>query len=147
MGISWLRLLYFCLFHIMQMTDKALPMLGFEPRISGVGSDRSANFATTTTTAQSKLAIISLETFFPGGAVDARHQRRLPHPAALRADLPDHRVSGKRHLPPDGRGARSVALLLSLFKPEILNYTKDIRGTVGAGSAVLLVIYAVRRCC
>ena len=147
MGLSWPHLLYFSLFHIMQLTEKFLPMLGFKPWISGVVSDRSANCATATTTAQSKLAIISLETSFPGGAANARHQRRLPHPAALRADLPDHRVSGKRHLPPDGRGARSVALLLSLFKPEILNYTKDIRGTVGAGSAVLLVIYAVRRCC
>ena len=88
-----------------------------------------------------------LAQFFPGGAADARHQRRLPHPAALRADLPDHRVSGKRHLPPDGRGARSVALSLSLFKSKMLNYTKEIHGTAGTSGAVLLVIYAVRQCC
>ena len=29
---------------------KILPMTGFEPRISGIGSDRSANWATTTGT-------------------------------------------------------------------------------------------------
>ena len=35
----------------MQLTDKQinyLPMMGIEPQISGVGSDRSANCATTT---------------------------------------------------------------------------------------------------
>ena len=30
------------------MFDKSLPMTGFEPRISGVGGDRSTNWATTT---------------------------------------------------------------------------------------------------
>ena len=34
--------LYFCLIYIIQLTDKVLPMLGFELRISGVRSDRSA---------------------------------------------------------------------------------------------------------
>ena len=38
------RLLYFNV----QLVDKILPMLGFEQRISGVGSDRSTNWATTT---------------------------------------------------------------------------------------------------
>ena len=31
-----------------QLVDKILPMLGFEPQISGVGSDCSTNWATTT---------------------------------------------------------------------------------------------------
>ena len=31
-----------------KVTDQFLPMLGFEPRISGVGSNHSANCATTT---------------------------------------------------------------------------------------------------
>ena len=39
---------YFCLFYVIQLTDIFLWMLGFEPRISGVGSVRSANCATTT---------------------------------------------------------------------------------------------------
>ena len=32
-----------------QQVDEILPILGFEPRIFGVGSDRSSNWATTTT--------------------------------------------------------------------------------------------------
>ena len=35
-------------FSIIQFVDKILPMSGFEPRISGVGSNRSTNWATTT---------------------------------------------------------------------------------------------------
>ena len=42
------RLLNFCLFCIIQLADKFLPMLAFKPGISGVGSDRYANCATTT---------------------------------------------------------------------------------------------------
>ena len=48
MGLSWPLFLYFPLFHVIQLTDKFLPMLGFKMRISGVGSDRSANCVTTT---------------------------------------------------------------------------------------------------
>ena len=39
---------YFRLFYIIQLTDKFLPMLGFELQIFGVGSNCSANCATTT---------------------------------------------------------------------------------------------------
>ena len=57
-GQSWPLFPYFRLFHyIMQLTDEQINcqrMLGFEPRISGVRSDRSANC--TTTTAQPKEA-------------------------------------------------------------------------------------------
>ena len=48
MGLSLPLFLYFCLFYIIQLTYKFLPMLGIEQRISGVGSDRSANCSTTT---------------------------------------------------------------------------------------------------
>ena len=48
MGHSRPLFLYFCRFYIIQWTDKFLPMLGIEPRISGDGSDRSANCSTTT---------------------------------------------------------------------------------------------------
>ena len=41
---------YFCLFYLdVRLADKILPMLGFEPRISGFRSDRSTHWATTTT--------------------------------------------------------------------------------------------------
>ena len=40
--------LHFRLFYIIQLTDKFLPMLGFELQIFGVGSNCSANCATTT---------------------------------------------------------------------------------------------------
>ena len=44
MGHSQALFLYFCLFYFnVQLVDKSLPMLGFEPRISAVGSDRSTN--------------------------------------------------------------------------------------------------------
>ena len=40
--------LYLCLFFLnVQLVDKILPMLGFEPQISGVGSNCSTNWATT----------------------------------------------------------------------------------------------------
>ena len=53
---AFLGLVFFiCVFSGLQLKDnyvptqiKSLPKLGFEPRISGVGSDRSANCATTT---------------------------------------------------------------------------------------------------
>ena len=47
-GLSLPLFLYFCLFYISQLIDKFLLMLGFELRIFGVGSDCSANCATTT---------------------------------------------------------------------------------------------------
>ena len=44
MGHSWHLFLYFrLLFLNVQVVDKILPMLGFEPRIFSVGSDRSTN--------------------------------------------------------------------------------------------------------
>ena len=44
MGHSWRLFLYFCLFYLnVQLIDKILPMLGFEPRITGIGSDRTTN--------------------------------------------------------------------------------------------------------
>ena len=44
MGHSRPLFLYFQLFYLnVQLVDKILPMLGFEPLISGVGSDRSTN--------------------------------------------------------------------------------------------------------
>ena len=49
--IPGLFFLYFRLFNTVdckQMFDKSLPMTGFEPRISGVGGNRSTNWATTT---------------------------------------------------------------------------------------------------
>ena len=52
MGHSGLFFLYFRLFNktfdSKQMFDKSLPMTGFEPRISGVGGDRSTNWPTAT---------------------------------------------------------------------------------------------------
>ena len=49
MGHSQPLFLYFCLYQIfiIQLEDKIFPMTGFELRISGVGSDRSTNCATT----------------------------------------------------------------------------------------------------
>ena len=49
MGLSRPLFLYFRLFYFnVQLVDKILPMLGFEPQISGVGSHCSTNWATTT---------------------------------------------------------------------------------------------------
>ena len=48
MGCSQPLFLYFCVFSIVQLVDKILLMSGFEPQISGVGSNRSTNWATTT---------------------------------------------------------------------------------------------------
>ena len=48
MGHSRRLFLYFRLFYLnVQLLDKSLPMLGFEPCISSVGSDCSTNCATT----------------------------------------------------------------------------------------------------
>ena len=47
MGHSRPLLLYFRLFAL-HLVDKILAMVGFEPRISGVRSDRSTNWATNT---------------------------------------------------------------------------------------------------
>ena len=47
-GLSRPLFLYFCLVYIMQLTVKFLPMSAFKPQISGVGSNHSANCATTT---------------------------------------------------------------------------------------------------
>ena len=50
-AIPGLFFLYFRLYNTVdskQMFDKSLPMTGFEPRIFGVGGDRSTNWATTT---------------------------------------------------------------------------------------------------
>ena len=49
LGQSRVLFLYFCLFNtvLIQLTVKKLPMTGFELRICGVGSNRSANFPTT----------------------------------------------------------------------------------------------------
>ena len=49
MGHSQPLFLYFRLFYLnVQLVDKILPMLRFEPRISVFGRDRSTNWATTT---------------------------------------------------------------------------------------------------
>ena len=49
MGHSQPLFLCFCLFYFnAQLVDKILLMLGFDPRVSGVRSDRSTNWATTT---------------------------------------------------------------------------------------------------
>ena len=58
MGLSRPLFLYFRLFYIIQLTDKVLPMLGFEPRFTGVRRDRSANCAT------SALGWLSIVTFY-----------------------------------------------------------------------------------
>ena len=58
MGLSQPVLLYFCLFCIVQLTDKFLPMLGFKPRISGIGSDHSATCATTTASSRTSVYCI-----------------------------------------------------------------------------------------
>ena len=60
-GLSLPLFLYFCLIYIIQLTDKVLPMLGFELRISGVRSDRSA-----TTTALEKLSSLLRKIGFLG---------------------------------------------------------------------------------
>ena len=41
------------LFLLFKLVDKTLPKSGFEPRISGVGSDRSTNCAKTTSQVKS----------------------------------------------------------------------------------------------
>ena len=56
----------FFVFYILQLVYKILPMSGFEPRISGVGCDRSTNWATniphfSINVGNSSLLIISLE--------------------------------------------------------------------------------------
>ena len=49
MGHSQPLFLYSCLFLLnVEFVDKILPMMGFKPWISGVGSDWSTNWATTT---------------------------------------------------------------------------------------------------
>ena len=55
MGHSRPLFIYFCLFNTVdikqvnkQMFNKILPIIGVEPRISGIESDRSTNWATTT---------------------------------------------------------------------------------------------------
>ena len=51
MGHSRHLFIYFCLFNTVdsrQWTIKILPMTGFEPRTSVIGSNRSTNWATTT---------------------------------------------------------------------------------------------------
>ena len=50
MGHSRPLFIYFCLFYAISSNifTKILPMTGSEPRTSGIGSDRSANWATTT---------------------------------------------------------------------------------------------------
>ena len=45
--ISGIFFFIFVVSIVIQLVDKILPMLGFEPQISGVGSDRSINWATT----------------------------------------------------------------------------------------------------
>ena len=50
-AIPGLFFIYFCLFNTVdnkQMFNKILPMTGVKPRISGIGIDRSTNWATTT---------------------------------------------------------------------------------------------------
>ena len=47
--------LLICVFSIVQMEDKILPMSGFELRISGDGSDRSTSLATATAMKQKAL--------------------------------------------------------------------------------------------
>ena len=41
------------LFLLVKLVDKTLPMSGIEPRVSGVGSDRSTNCAKTTSQVKS----------------------------------------------------------------------------------------------
>ena len=48
MGHSQPLFLYFCLFCLLHLVDKISPMSGFELQISGVGSNHSTNWATTT---------------------------------------------------------------------------------------------------
>ena len=56
MGHTRPLFLYFSLFYFnVQLEDKISPMLGFEPRIPGVGSDCSTNWATTTALGQRTL--------------------------------------------------------------------------------------------
>ena len=52
MGHSRPLFLYFCLFNTVdsEYMNKNLPMTGFKPRTSGVGSNRSTHWATTTAT-------------------------------------------------------------------------------------------------
>ena len=53
--------LYFWLFYLnVQLVDKSLPMAEFEPRISGVGRDRSTSWATTTALSYNVLLKIQL---------------------------------------------------------------------------------------
>ena len=54
LGHSRPLFLYFCLFNY-KLVDKFLLMTGCEPRISGVGSNRSSNGATTTAQLNTKL--------------------------------------------------------------------------------------------
>ena len=68
--IPGLFFLYFRLFNTVdseQMFDKSLPMTGFEPRISGVGGDRSTNWATTTAQAAFHFYIKSNLSSHPSG--------------------------------------------------------------------------------
>ena len=53
--------LYFCLFYtlIVQLVDKILQMTGIEPQISGVGSDHSTNWATTTAQISLRLSALA----------------------------------------------------------------------------------------
>ena len=67
LAIPGLFLLYFRLFNTVdskQMFDKSLPMTGFEQQISGVGGDRSTNWATTTTAPNIFTSFLACKTDF-----------------------------------------------------------------------------------
>ena len=63
MGHSRSLFLYFCLFYLnVQLVDKNLPMLGFEPQISAKGNYHSTNWATTTAQERPSLQRTLMET-------------------------------------------------------------------------------------
>ena len=84
-----------------------MPMTGLELRISGVGSDRSTNRATTTAYSDSCLIVFSFQLAEPGPAVaarvDDRARGRVHHHAAVEAG--HRRRSGFEVA---GRGGRRI---------------------------------------
>ena len=103
---------------LLQLVDKTLPMLGFGPRISGVGSNCSTNWATTT----AQLSIISLvqgnvaslvsdlSRLVPGVFGLTKHLKR--HPGSVYEATFEHFSFGP-----------------NTFKPELLSKTLSV-GTI-----------------
>ena len=107
MGHSWPLFLYFRLFNTVDskqvnVQNKSLPMTGFKPRTSGIRSNRSTNWATTTAPTSSVIishllkvitTISIYQYFLPGLVVMGRDSRSKGHEFESRHHLLDGHFS------------------------------------------------------